>query len=59
MHLACAVSHMVAAKVEYKHPVLDYYLKFVHMRAPVKAVKGKKSTKKPLEEVKEQLRQEA
>jgi hypothetical protein len=34
MHLACTMSHMIAAKIEYKHPRIEFYAKFAHERAP-------------------------
>jgi hypothetical protein len=45
--------HFIAAKIEYKHPSIDFYLKFVHgQQPPAKPVKGK--TLKPVvyEEIK-------
>lgn len=36
------MSHFIAAKIEYKHPSIDFYLRFVHAQQPAaKPVKGK------------------
>ena len=61
MHLACTMSHMIAAKIEYKHPRIEFYSKFAHERAPYpKPMKGKKTAeRKPFEEVKNTILEEA
>lgn len=57
MHLACGISHMIAAKIEYKHPRIEFYTKFAHERAPqAKPMKGKKiAERKPFEDVKVEM----
>ena len=30
MYLACGMSHFIAAKIEYKHPSIEFYEKFTH-----------------------------
>lgn len=30
--LACTMSHFIAAKIEYKHPAIEFYEKFAHER---------------------------
>jgi len=60
MYMGCAMSHFIAAKIEYKHPSTEFYEKFVHEYQPVaKAVKGKTNKVVPFEEVKEALHKEA
>ena len=57
MYLACAMAHMIAAKVEYKHPRIDYYERFVHERAPQpKLAKGKLTARKSFDEASYSLR---
>lgn len=42
MYIACGVSHFIAAKIEYKHPSIDFYVKFAYLNQPApKPVKGK------------------
>ena len=61
MYLACAMSHMIAAKIEYRHPRIENYAKFAHEKVPEpKAIKGKKSAmRKPFDEVKAALLEES
>ena len=65
MYLACGVAHLIAAKIEYKHPHIESYERYAHERAPApKKVKGSgghsaNAERKPFIEVKDRLRQQS
>ena len=43
MMLAAALTHYIAAKIEYRHPKIVFYEQYFHEKAPTgKKLKGKK-----------------
>jgi hypothetical protein len=33
-YIACGMSHFIAAKIEYKHPNIEFYERFAHEKRP-------------------------
>ena len=51
MFLAAAMAHYIAFKIEYRHPQIAPYERYVHEMAPALNPKKKKAEKLPFEEV--------
>lgn len=53
-YVACGVAHFIAAKCEYKHPTIEFYIRFAHdNKPPPKAAKVKVQKPPLFEEVKD------